>query len=207
MPSLEKIKSVIKKIATTSDLGSHICFFDGSMPYIYHNQDSKREHSDIDVLVDIEYLPIIRQLLQENNLYKPNLDSLNIGLDKDYGLKAFIDGVYVEFEPMTMTNGILSRASFSPNKELAGTEYIPYTNIEDLIIPIEIDGVNTYTQSMELIKAVKEQYKRTKDLQDISFIDNYGIDQEKYLRVAEAVKNTQTIMNSYDELRNMKKRH
>lgn len=177
------------------------------MPYIYHNQDSNREHSDIDVLVDEEYLPIIRQLLQENNLYNPTLDSLNLGLNKDYGLKAYIDGVYVEFEPMTIKNGIFSRASFSPNREQAGTEYIPYTNIEDLIIPIEIDGVNTYTQSMELIKAVKEQYKRTKDLQDIAFIDNHGIDQEKYLRVSESVKNTTTIMHSYDELRKKDKRH
>ena len=208
MPSLEKIKSVIKKIASTSNLGSHICFFGGSMPYIYHNQESNREHSDIDVLVDIEYLPVIRQLLQENNLYDPTLDSLNLGLDQDYGLKVFIDGVYVEFEPMTITNGIVSRSSFSPNKELAGTEYIPYINIEDMIIPIEIDGVKTFAQSPELIKASKEQYKRPKDIQDIAFIDKYGINQEKYSRVSESIKNTTIIMHSYEEQRkNKNKRH
>ena len=144
MSNLKKIKLVINKIASTRNLGSYICFFGGSMPYIYHNQDSNREHSDIDVLVDEEYLPIIRQLLQENNLYNPTLDSLNLGLNKDYGLKAYIDGVYVEFEPMTIKNGIFSRVSFSPNREQAGTEYIPYTNIEDLIIPIERNRWSKY---------------------------------------------------------------
>ena len=68
----------------------------------------------------------------------------------------------------------------------------------------EIDGVKVFTQSMELIKVVKEQYKRDKDLQDIAFIDKYGIDQEKYYRLCESIKITTTIIHSYDELRNGK---
>lgn len=207
MPSLKKIKSVIKKITTINHLESHICFFGGAMPYIYYNQESNREHSDIDVLVDTEYLNIIRELLKQNNLYDPTLDSVNLGLDKDYGLKAYIDGVYVEFEPMNIKNGVFSRATFSPNKEQAGTEYIPYTNIEDLIISIEIDGINSFTLSMELIKIIKEKYRRPKDLQDIAFIDKHGINQEKYLRISESIKNTNTVMHYYDELRKKDKRH
>ena len=206
MPNLEKIKSVIKKIISTSNLGSHICFFGGSMPYIYHNQDSNREHSDIDVLVDSQYLDPIRELLKQHNLYDPTLDSINLSLDQDYGLKAFIEGVYVEFEPMNITNNVFSRLSFSPDKEIAGTESIPYTYLDDLIIPIDIAGIKTSTQSMELIKVAKEQYRRPKDLQDIAFLNECGINQEKYFRVVEALKNATTVIHSYDDLRQKKAR-
>lgn len=202
MATLTDIKAVINKMIAHGDLGQHICFFGGSMPYIYHGKESGREHSDIDVLVDENYMEIIRLLLQTNGLYRENLDSLNLGLDMDYGIKAFIDGVYVEFEPVNFASGIMTRKSFSPDKELAGSEEISYSNIEDIIVPIEMNGVHTFSQSMEMIKAGKEKYKRAKDLKDISFIDQNGIDYEKYLRVKVAMGQAKTTRKTYEELRN-----
>lgn len=202
MATLTDIKAVINKMIAHGDLGQHICFFGGSMPYIYHGKESGREHSDIDVLVDENYMEIIRLLLQTNGLYRENLDSLNLGLDMDYGIKAFIDGVYVEFEPVNFASGIMTRKSFSPDKELAGSEEISYSNIEDIIVPIEMNGVHTFSQSMEMIKAGKEKYKRAKDLKDISFIDQNGIDYEKYLRVKAAMVQAKTTLKTYEALRN-----
>ena len=205
MATLEEVKSVVKKISSVGDLRNHICFFGGAMPYIFHNQDSNREHSDIDVLVEVAYLDAIRQLLKNNNLYRPELDSLNLGLDQDYGFKVFIDGVYVEFEPMIVANNALTRLSFSPNRELAGSEAIPFVNIEDLITPVNVDGITTFTQSMELIKVSKEKYNREKDLQDIAFIESKGIDMDKHHRVQLAMKEAETIMSTYEDLRIKKK--
>ena len=138
MSSLYEIKSVIKKISSIENLGQHMCFFGGSVPYIYYNRESNREHSDIDVLVDEKYIDVIRQLAKQSNLYIPKFDSLNLDLGDDYGLKIFIDGVYVEFEPMFIDNGMLVRKSFSPNKEMAGIEKIPFQELTDLIVEIDI---------------------------------------------------------------------
>ena len=204
MSSLNEIKAVIKKISEIGNLGQHMCFFGGSVPYIYYNKESNREHSDIDILIDKKYIDVIRQLAKQNNLYIPKLDSLNLDLGDDYGLKIFIDGVYVEFEPMYIDNGMLVRKSFSPNKELAGTETIPFKELTDLIVSIDIDGIKSYCQSPELIKAEKEQYKREKDLLDISFIDSQGIDVEKYKRVKKSLELSETSITSYEDLRSKK---
>ena len=204
MSSLYEIKSVIKKISSIENLGQHVCFFGGSVPYIYYNKESNREHSDIDVLVDEKYIDVIRQLAKQSNLYIPKFDSLNLDLGDDYGLKIFIDGAYVEFEPMFIDNGMLVRKSFSPNKEMAGTEMIPFEELTDLIVPIDIDGIKSYCQSPELIKAGKEQYKREKDLLDISFIDSQGIDIEKYHRVKKSLELSETSITSYEDLRSKK---
>lgn len=204
MSSLNEIKAVIKKISEIGNLGQHMCFFGGSVPYIYYNKESNREHSDIDILIDKKYIDVIRQLAKQNNLYIPKLDSLNLDLGDDYGLKIFIDGVYVEFEPMYIDNGMLVRKSFSPNKEMAGTEIIPFEELTDLIVSIDIDGIKSYCQSPELIKAAKEQYKREKDLLDIRFIDSQEIDVEKYHRVKKSLELSEVSITNYEDLRNKK---
>jgi hypothetical protein len=204
MASLNNVKAVVKKISTIENLGEHLCFFGGSVPYIYYNKESNREHSDVDILVDKEYMDVVRQLAKQSNLYRPNLDSLNLELRDDYGLKMFIDGVYVEFEPMYVEDGMLIRKSFSPDKSLAGVEMIPFEELTDLIVELNIDGVKSYCQSPELIKAEKEQYKREKDLLDINFIDSQGIDVDKYHRVKKSIESSTSTINTYEELKNKK---
>ena len=205
MPKLEEVRNVVKKISSIDELKGRICFFGGAMPYIYHGEEFGREHSDIDVLVDEEVMGVLRDMFKKAENYRPHLDSINLGLDKDYGFKIFIDGVYVEFEPMSIKDGHLIRSSFSPDKELAGTEVVPFLEMEDVVIPITVDGISTYTESMELIRASKAKYERDKDLKDIAFIDSHGIDPERYARVVACLKQADVSMSSYEELRRIKK--
>ena len=205
MPKLEEVRNVVKKISSIDEFKGRICFFGGAMPYIYHGEESGREHSDIDVLVDEEVMGVLRDMFKKAENYRPHLDSMNLGLDKDYGFKIFIDGVYVEFEPMSIKDGHLIRSSFSPDKELAGTEVIPFLEMEDVVIPITVDGISTHTESMELIRASKAKYERDKDLKDIAFIDSHGIDPERYARVVACLKQADVSMSSYEELRRIKK--
>lgn len=205
MPKLEEVRNVVKKISSIDELKGRICFFGGAMPYIYHGEESGREHSDIDVLVDEEVMGVLRDMFKKAENYRHHLDSINLGLDKDYGFKIFIDGVYVEFEPMSIKDGHLIRSSFSPDKEFAGTEVIPFLEMEDVVIPITVDGISTYTESMELIRASKAKYERDKDLKDIAFIDSHGIDPERYARVVACLKQADVSMSSYEELRRIKK--
>lgn len=205
MPKLDEVRNVVKKISSIDELKGRICFFGGAMPYIYHGEESGREHSDIDVLVDEEVMGVLRDMFKKAENYRPHLDSINLGLDKDYGFKIFIDGVYVEFEPMSIKDGHLIRSSFSPDKEVAGTEVIPFLEMEDVVIPITVDGISTYTESMELIRASKAKYERDKDLKDIAFIDSHGIDPERYARVVACLKQADVSMSSYEELRRIKR--
>lgn len=204
MASLSEIRNVIKKIVSVNGLATHVCFFGGSIPYIYYGKESGRDHSDIDVLVDEEYMDYVRSILKDAGIYKEKRDSACFGLDDDYGLKVFIDGVYVEFEPMSLKDGIFTRKSFSPDKEVAGAEHIPYVEPDDFIIELDIDGIKTYCQSMELIKVGKEKYRRDKDIDDIRFIEANGFDAEKYERVRKLVGLTEGHISSYEELRNKK---
>lgn len=199
MPSLDQIKNVIKELISIDNVGKHVCFFGGSIPYIVANKQSGRNHSDIDVLVDENYMEQMRQIVQERFHYMPNLDSATFGLSADYGFKIFIGDVYVEFEPIAISKGVFIQRSFSPNSKKAGEQQIPFVNIEDLMIPIEIDGVPTHCQSLEMIRASKEQYRRPKDIDDIEFIDSYGIDQEKYERVQTAMKQTTSNIFEYED--------
>ena len=188
-PNKEVLNNLDNSNIYRTDLGEHMCLFGGAVPYMYFNKESNREHSDIDILVDGEFINVIRDLAKQNNIYIPELDSLNLELDDDYGLKVYVDGVYVEFEPMSIEDGQLVRKSFSPKRELAGVEMIPFQDLVDLIVEIDLNGIKSYCQSPELIKAEKEQYKREKDLLDIEFIDSQGISMDSY----ENLRNKKTL--------------
>ena len=200
MSSFDRIRSVVAKVAGVPNLGQHICFFGGAMPYIMCEQNSNREHSDIDVLVDTEYMSIVRDYLQANDLYRPELDSMTMNLDRDYGVKAFINGVYVEFEPFILKDGVFTRASFNPDKRLAGEEYLSYVDSSDIMVPINIDGVMTFSETLELIKAEKNKYRREKDLKDMDFIDQQGINTDKYYRVVNSISKATSVIKSFEEI-------
>ena len=199
MASLDDIKKVIKELISIEDVGQHVCFFGGSIPYIVANKQSGREHSDIDVLVDEKYMTQMRKIAQERFHYMPNLDSNTFGLNADYGFKIFIGKVYVEFEPVAIKEGVLVQRSFSPNTRNAGEKRIPFVNIEDLIMPIEIDGILTYGQTIEMNRASKEEYGRPKDIADIEFIDSCGINPERLKRVQSALSNAETNIFNYED--------
>ena len=199
MTNLENIKNVIKKLTSINELSEHLCYFGGAASYLFFNQESNREHTDLDVLVDEKYMPTMRELVKQNFYYNPELDSLNLGLDNDYGLKTFIDGVYIEFEPMNIENEVFTRKSFSPSKKVAGIEQIPFENLEDIITTTKTGDAIISFQSVEMIKAQKEIYKREKDLLDIAFIDNQGIDFGKYERVKKSMQSATYNIISYEK--------
>ena len=201
MTNIDNIKKVINKLGSADEIREHICFFGGTIPYVYYDEESGREHSDIDILVDKEYINVIRQLLKDSHRYQEELDSLSLDLDMDYGVKSWIDGVFVEFEPASIENGVLKRRTFSLEKEKICIEEIPYEDINDLIIPFEVSGKKTFCQSMELSKAGKEQYGREKDKMDAEFISRHEIDKEKYVRTKKSIELSSTTIIDFDDLK------
>jgi hypothetical protein len=199
MPSLDEVKNVIIELISLEDVADHVCFFGGAMPYIVAGEQSGRNHSDIDVLVDEEYMEKIRQIAQEKFHYMPEQDSLAMGMNRDYGFKIFIDGVYVEFEPIAVRDGIFFHRSFSLNSKKAGEQQIPFKDIQDIMVLVKINGIKTYAQSNEMIRLSKAECGRPKDLADIAFIDSCGIDTEKYARLQEAISSRKLNIFAYED--------
>ena len=128
-----------------------------------------------------------------------------MGLDKDYGFKIFVGDVYVEFEPISVEKGVFTHRTFSLNSEKAGEQQIPFEEIEDIMIPVSLNGVKTRVQTNEMIRFSKAECKRPKDLADIEVIDRWGIDQKKYARVKKALSKRKVSMFSYKTLTNEEK--
>lgn len=202
MASTVEIRNVISKISNYEDLGKSLCFFGGAMPYIMANQDSGRDHSDIDALILSSQMSHLRESLKKLGLYDEKFDSKTFGLDKDYGIKVYINGIYVEFEPMEVKDNKLYRRSFSFEKKIAGEEITPFEQISDLIIPIDVDGAKCYSMSNEYIKVQKEKYRRPKDIADINFIDSQGIDENKYKRAKYSFENRKETLVDYSNKSN-----
>ena len=85
----------------------------------------------------------------------------------------------------------------SPQKQIVGEEITPFVEISDLIIPIEVDGVKTYSQSMEYIRVQKEKYLREKDIDDINFINRVGINTNNYNKVKTSFENAKVQLQNY----------
>lgn len=84
-------------------------------------------------------------------------------------------------------------------KKVAGIEQIPFENLEDIITTTKAGDAIISFQSVEMIKAQKEIYKREKDLLDIAFIDNQGIDFGKYERVKKSMQSATYNIISYEK--------
>lgn len=205
MASLDQVKKVVKDLISIEGVAENVCFFGGAVPYMCANKQSGRNHSDIDVLVDEKFMPQIRKIAQEKFHYMPKQDSLALGLDNDYGFKIFIGDVYVEFEPFSIKNGIFTHRTFSLNSEKAGEQQIPFEQIKDIIVPVDVDGIKTRVQTNEMIRASKAECGRPKDIADVEFIDSCGIDPKKYARIQKALSKRKLNMFPYKTLKNEEK--
>jgi predicted nucleotidyltransferase len=197
----EQIKNLLTKMTNVPTLGSNMIIFGGIVPYLITDTDSNRHHSDIDVLVTKDKMPLVRELLKNRGEYSEYMDSLTfVGLDNDFGIKTIIDGIYVEFEPVEITENTLTRRSFSQKRNLAGEEIFTFESFDDLVVPITLGGVQTYSYSPEFMKVQKEFYNETpreKDKKDIEYIESIGINEGKYNKAKISFENKKTNFYQY----------
>ena len=191
----EAIKSVVGQLMSSCALKDIIYVAGGIVPYLCTAEDSGRMHSDIDIVAANADMPIIRQYLQSTGLYQSDYDSLEFGYNTgrvDYGIEAFIQGIPVSFAPFDVQGSVIIQRNFS-KLELAGFDALMTVTmrgiaIEDYITSHEIEGMRIGTYTLEMVKCTKETTGRDKDIRDIQEIENYGIDQERYLRIKPAIQ-------------------
>ncbi|MFV0395250.1 MAG: hypothetical protein ACK5LC_12790 [Coprobacillaceae bacterium] len=193
----ESVKNIVFELMKEKELEGKIYVAGGIVPWVVSGNDSKRKHSDVDLVVALEDMPIIREYVKKKGLYNKDFDSMYLEINKsneDYGLEVFINDIPVNFAPFIIEDGNIVQKNFSI-KQLVGYDALMKAtmegvNVKDYIIQgtvIQGDYIGMYP--LEMVKAAKESSDREKDRMDILEIDKLGIDAERYERIKEAVHN------------------
>lgn len=88
----------------------------GAVPWLLTGRNSGRLHGDLDVVVRLEDMPLLRRFLQDQGWYRPDWDSRSLpcNLDgADYGLQALTAGVPVNFAPFLSSGANLIQRNFT----------------------------------------------------------------------------------------------
>ena len=112
MHTFKEITNILEEIYKLKEINDIIYINGGIVPYLIDNKANKREHSDIDVLVELKDMDIIRNSLKKYNLYRENKDSLKL-TNQDYGIHANIRGIDIGFYPFEIENNGIKVNTFS----------------------------------------------------------------------------------------------
>lgn len=189
----QEVKSLILKLNQQELLKDRMILAGGTVPYIVSQTSSKREHSDIDMIVCQEDMIFVREFL---NKYKiPCVDSKNLTYNRtctDYGIDAFIDGITVNFAPYQFYDQIMIQRNFLTRKNsgmdalVSAQMIIP--DINSILTKTCVEGIQICSYRLEMVKIMKEKSKKKKDKIDIKVIDDFGYDENLYLVLKEQLK-------------------
>jgi hypothetical protein len=208
MFTYEQIMEVINKLFADERLAKIFCVSGGVVPWMVSNTNSNRMHSDLDLIVKKEHMPIIRDWLKEYNLHNTNSDSLSTAKADgiDYGVNAVFDGIPIGFYPYEVVDNDIVQRSFFPkstqNPHYLKTRTIPNIMEEEYVQSyINEDGLIINTTSLEVIKVQKENERHSnKDVYDLVQIDSIGYDESRYNVVKEALSNMKTEQIKSDDI-------
>lgn len=157
----------------------------GIVPYILLNQESGRNHDDIDIIARIEDMSYFRQVLQKVNLYYQEYDSKTFAKDGiDYGFETIIKGVPVGIYPFIYKDKKVIQYTYDPYTRHCKIKELEVEQLSDYVMTYEgEDGLQYDTMSMEYVRFSKSKSSRPKDLIDIEKIDIYGIRENVYSRL------------------------
>lgn len=189
----QKVKGIILKLNQEELLKNKIIIVGGTVPYLVSKKESQREHSDIDVIVQQEHMPFIREYLQKEELSV--LDSLNLSYNKlrvDYGINAVIEGITVNFAPYELGENTMIQRTFltkqSSGLDALATVTIRNIGVNNIFITTAINETMIHTYSLEMVKIMKEKSKKKKDATDIKVIDDFGYNETIYSLLKEQLK-------------------
>lgn len=171
----------------------------GAVPWLLTGRNSGRLHGDLDVVVRLEDMPLLRRFLQDQGWYRPDWDSRSLpcNLDgADYGLQALTAGVPVNFAPFLSSGANLIQRNFTLASQ-AGFDSMITAVMGDLsasdyavLSPAPGAGI-VGTLSPEVVRAAKERSAQNRDLPDLEALASLPFDPARYRRVKEAVSGMQ----------------
>ena len=177
----EQVMEVYRKIEKMNKTTAKLYLAGGLIPYVLLNEDSKRRHSNLDLLCSKDDIRMIREVFRKNDLYEPKRDSLTYTINNlDYGFQVIIDKVKVNISVFEEKENSIVEYSFDCHNRVGRIKNIN-AKLSDYILPyVSSDNKKYRALSLEFLLADKLLLKRDKDKKDIEKIQECnGISEDK----------------------------
>ena len=183
MHTFKAITNILEEIYKLKEINDIIYINGGIVPYLIDNKAKKREHSDLDVLVELKDMNIIRSALKKYNLYMENKDSLKL-TDQDYGIHTNIRGIDIGFYPFEIeNNGIKVNTFRIDEKNTFKSRFIKGLCFNDFYEIISFKDYKIRIIKRELLYLLKENLIRNKDKLDYEVLKKLNLNQECLTRL------------------------
>ena len=183
--SYKEVLEVFRKIEKMNKTKAKLYLAGGLIPYVLLGEDSKRRHTNLDLLCSKEDIRQIREVFRKNDLYEPKRDSLTYTVNNiDYGFQVVVDKVKVNISVFEEKEDGIVEYSFDCHNRIGRIKNIN-AKLSDYILPyVSSDNKKYTTLSLELLVANKILLKRDKDRQDIEKIKECnGISEDKIKKI------------------------
>ena len=204
MHTFKEITNILEEIYKLKEINDIIYINGGIVPYLIDNKASKRKHSDIDVLVELKDMNIIRNSLKKYNLYRENKDSLKL-TNQDYGIHANIRGIDIGFYPFEIENNGIKVNTFSiDEKNIFKSRFIKGLTFNDFYEIISFNNYKIKIIKRELLYLLKENLTRDKDKLDYEVLKMLDLNKECLTRLRKLNVSKYTDIDNYiiKELKN-----
>ena len=197
MHTFKEITNILEEIYKLKEINDIIYINGGIVPYLIDNKASKRKHSDIDVLVELKDMNIIRNSLKKYNLYRENKDSLKL-TNQDYGIHANIRGIDIGFFPFEIENNGIKVNTFSiDEKNIFKSRFIKGLTFNDFYEIISFKNYKIKIIKRELLYLLKEKLIRDKDKIDYEVLNKINLNQECLTRLRKLNISKYTNINDF----------
>ena len=197
MHTFKEITNILEEIYKLKEINDIIYINGGIVPYLIDNKASKRKHSDIDVLVELKDMNIIRNSLKKYNLYRENKDSLKL-TNQDYGIHANIRGIDIGFYPFEIENNGIKVNTFSiDEKNIFKSRFIKGLTFNDFYEIISFKNYKIKIIKRELLYLLKEKLIRDKDKIDYEVLNKINLNQECLTRLRKLNISKYTNINDF----------
>jgi len=177
----DQIMEVFHKIEKMNKTTAKLYLAGGIIPYVLLNEDSGRNHNNLDLLCSKDDIRMIREVFRKNDLYEPKRDSLTYTINNiDYGFQVVIDKVKVNISVFEEKENGIVEYSFDCHNRVGRIKNIN-AKLSDYIVPYVSSNNKKYRAlSLECLIADKLLLNRDKDKKDIEKIKECnGISEKK----------------------------
>ena len=196
---MQKYIDILEKLNEKHDLGFY--YAGGIVPYLLLDEESGRQHSDIDLIIDKEKIEKFREVTKHYSLYNEDTDSLTYK-DEDFGFEFFYENMKFGVFPFTTDGNLIRQYSYNSDYDQFKIRELDIMKTSDYILEYESkDGKKYEMMSLEYIKLTKEEANREKDRIDIEAIDKTGQIREE---VYDRIKSPREVYNEIIQSKNNK---
>ncbi|MGM9882442.1 MAG: hypothetical protein ACI31S_06360 [Bacilli bacterium] len=183
--SYDEVIAVYQKVEKMNKTKAKLYLAGAIVPYILLGEDSKRRHSNLDLLCSKEDIRMVREIFRTKDLYDPKKDSLTYTVNNiDYGFVVTVDKVKVNIAVFEEADNGIIEYNFDDKRRVGRIKNIA-VKLNDYIVPyVSSDNKKYMTLSLELLIANKLLTNREKDKKDIEKIKECnGISDDKIKKI------------------------